>query len=106
MLYLTIDDLKQHLRIDGDDEDELLEEYLETAQDDAETYMRRPIYSANPDDNPVTDDPDKIPPQIKQFLRVTVGDYYRNRENQQDKTYTTYYPHLLDRFISYKLYGE
>lgn len=47
-LYITLADIKRHLRIDGDDEDALLTDYIEAAQGQAETYMRRPIYSADP----------------------------------------------------------
>lgn len=101
MLYVTLADVKAHLRIDGTEEDTLLAEYIEAAQAMAETIMHRPIYSENEDDDPVTTDSSKIPPQISQFLRVTVGDYYRNRENQQEKSFTTYFAHLLDAFIKY-----
>ena len=101
MLYITLSDVKAHLRIDGTDEDTLLTEYIEAAQAMAETIMHRPIYSESEEDDPVTTDSSKIPPQISQFLRVTVGDYYRNRENQQEKSFTTYFAHLLDAFIKY-----
>lgn len=102
-LYITLDTLKAHLRLDPDDtsEDALLIQYIEAAQEDAETRMRRPIYSEDTDANPVTDDPEKIPAQIKQFILVTAGDLYRNRENQQEKQFTTYFQHLLDRWVDY-----
>lgn len=103
MLYVAVATLKSHLRIDADDtsEDALLSQYIETAQEDAETRMRRPIYSDDTDANPVTDDPEKIPAQIKQFILVTAGDLYRNRENRQEKSYTTYFDHLLDQWVDY-----
>lgn len=101
MLYVTLADVKAHLRIDGTDEDALLSQYVEAAQAMAETIMHRPIYSADPADNPVTTDSSKIPPQLAQFLLVTTGDFYRNRENQQEKSFTTYFSHLLDAFICY-----
>ena len=101
MLYVTLADVKAHLRIDGTDEDALLAQYIEAAQAMAETIMHRPIYSADSADNPVTTDSSKIPPQLAQFLLVTAGDFYRNRENQQEKGFTTYFSHLLDAFICY-----
>lgn len=101
MLYVSVATLKAHLRIDGTEEDALLEQYIKSAQEDAETRLRRPIYSADADANPVTTDPDAIPAQIIQFILVTAGDLYRNRENQQEKTFTTYFEHLLDRWIDY-----
>lgn len=101
MILVPLTLLKSHLRIDGNDEDELLEQYVETAQGEAETRIRRPIYSADPADNPVTTDPEAVPPQIVQFILLTAGDLYRNRENQQEKTFTTYFEHLLDRWVDY-----
>ena len=101
MLYVTLADVKAHLRIDGTDEDTLLSQYVEAAQAMAETIMHRPIYSENTADNPVTTDSSKIPTQVRQFILVTTGDFYRNRENQQEKGFTTYFCHLLDAFICY-----
>lgn len=101
MLYVTLADVKAHLRIDGTDEDALISQYIEAAQAMAETIMHRPIYSADTGDNPVTTDSSKIPTQVKQFILVTTGDFYRNRENQQEKGFTTYFCHLLDAFICY-----
>ena len=97
MLYVSVATLKAHLRIDGTEEDSLLEQYIKAAQEDAETRLRRPIYSADEAANPVTTDPEAIPAQIIQFILVTAGDLYRNREN----TFTTYFEHLLDRWIDY-----
>lgn len=101
MLYVSVATLKAHLRIDGTEEDALLEQYIKSAQEDAETRLRRPIYSTEEADNPVTTDVNAIPAQIIQFILVTAGDLYRNRENQQEKTFTTYFEHLLDRWIDY-----
>ena len=101
MLYVSVATVKAQLRIDDDAEDELIEQYIEAAQDDAETRLHRPIYSNNPEDNPVTDDPEAVPPLIKQYILVTAGDFYRNRENRQEKQYTTYFEHLLDKYIDY-----
>lgn len=102
MLYVSVATVKAQLRIDDDAEDELIAQYIEAAQADAEMRIHRPIYSDNAEDNPVTDDPEKIPPLIKQYILVTAGDFYRNRENQQEKQYTTFFEHLLDSFIDYR----
>lgn len=101
MLLVSVAQLKAHLRIDGSDEDDLLEQYIEAAQGEAETRLRRPIYSADADANPVTTDPETIPAQITQYILVTAGDLYRHRENQQEKTFTTYFQHLLDKWVDY-----
>ena len=101
MLYVTVATVKAQLRIDDDSEDELIAQYIEAAQEDAETRLHRPIYSDNAEDNPVTDDQEKVPALIKQYILVTAGDFYRNRENRQEKQYTTYFEHLLDQYIDY-----
>ena len=99
-LYVTVDQLKAHLRIDSDSEDLLLAQYIESAQEEAETRMRRPICSAT-DTDAVASTPENIPASIKQFILVTAGDFYMARENRQEKGYTLYYEHLLDRWVRY-----
>lgn len=99
-LYITIAQLKSHLRIDSDAEDEMLAQYIEAAQDEAETRMRRPICSAT-DEDAVASTSEQIPASIKQYILVTAGDFYMARESKQEKTYTEYYTHLLDRWIRY-----
>jgi hypothetical protein len=102
MLYVSVQSVKEQLRIDDDSEDEQIAGYIEAAQADAEARIRRPIYSENPEDNPVTTDPEAIPALLRQYILLTTGDFYRNRENKQEKQYTTYFEHLLDSFVDYK----
>lgn len=101
-LYVTVAQLKAHLRIDSDSdsEDLLLAQYIESAQEEAETRMRRPICSAT-DTDAVASTPENIPASIRQFILVTAGDFYMARENRQEKGYTLYYEHLLDRWVRY-----
>lgn len=99
-LYVSVAQLKAHLRIDSDSEDLLLAQYIESAQEEAETRMRRPICSAT-DTDAVASTPENIPASIKQFILVTAGDFYMARENRQEKGYTLYYEHLLDRWVRY-----
>lgn len=99
-LYVTVAQLKAHLRIDSDSEDLLLAQYIESAQEEAETRMRRPICSAT-DTDAVASTPENIPASIKQFILVTAGDFYMARENRQEKGHTLYYEHLLDRWVRY-----
>lgn len=102
MLYVTVATLKSHLRIDGSDEDSMLSQYILTAQEEAEQRMHRVIYSET-DENAVTNDLTKIPAGITQFILVTAGDLYKNRENRQEKSFTTYFQNLLDPWIRYDL---
>ena len=100
MLYVTVATLKSHLRIDGSDEDALLSQYILAAQEEAEQRMHRAIYSET-DENAVTNDLTNIPAGITQFILVTAGDFYKARENKQEKAYSTYFEHLLDPWIKY-----
>jgi hypothetical protein len=99
-LYVTISTMKAHNKIDNDVEDDLIRQYILTAQEEAEMRMHRPIYSAT-DETAVTNDKDNIPASIIQFILMTSGDLYRVRENQQEKKYETFCQHLLDRWIKY-----
>ena len=102
MLYVTVATLKSHLRIDGSEEDSLLSQYILAAQEEAEQRMHRAIYSET-DENAVTNDLQKIPPGITQFILVAAGDLYKNRENRQEKSFTVYFQNLLDPWIRYDL---
>lgn len=99
-MLISIDDIKAHLRIDGDDEDDLLEQYLSASIQDVELRTKRPLVSAT-DERAICSTEAELPAIIKQYLLLTIGDMYRNRENKQEKSYTTYFDHLLDAYIDY-----
>ena len=99
-LYVTVADVKNHLRIDNSDEDAQIRQYILTSQEQAEMIMHRPIYSAT-DERAVTNDATAVPASIKQFILVNTGDLYKNREGRQEKGYTQYFAHLLDAWIAY-----
>ena len=42
-ISITLETLKAHLKVDGDDEDELIQSYLDSAIAEAESYTRRPL---------------------------------------------------------------
>ena len=88
MQLVTTAEVKQHLRIDDNSEDTLIAQYILAAQDDAETITHRPLYSET-DPDAITDDPAKLPAAVKQFILITAGDYYRNRENRGEKQFSS-----------------
>ena len=100
MQLVTTAEAKQHLRIDDDSEDAQISQYILAAQDDAETITHRPLYSET-DPDAITDDPTKLPAAVKQFILLTTGDYYRNRENRGEKQFSVYFAHLLDAWVKY-----
>lgn len=97
--YLSIEEIKEHLRIDADDEDALLSHYCIASQQHAEAIMHRPIVGT--DEDAICADAADIPEDIKQYILCLVGDMYKYRENRQEKNFYTYFDHLLDRHIKY-----
>lgn len=78
-MLLTLDLIKQHCRIDSDDEDELLELYESAAQQHIENQLDRKLFASEvPDDvaNGLV-----ITPAIKQAMLMTIGHWYEHRES-------------------------
>lgn len=78
---LTLERLKAHLRIDGDEEDELLEQYIEAAvsylsgaaDNYRANYMRYPEYASKAD----------------MLTAILAAEFYQNRDNSvHDMSYT------------------
>ena len=92
---ISLDMLKMHLRLDGTDEDALLKHYLEASVKQVELITHRKLVGD------ICTGPEDLPADIKQWLMLTVGDMYKTRENEQEKSYTTYFKHLLDGYIDY-----
>lgn len=77
---LSIDVVKTHLRVDFDDEDELILLYINASVDYAESFLdRKLIKSENERKN--TDDL-VINESIKAALLLTIGTLYANREQE------------------------
>ncbi|WP_426773930.1 head-tail connector protein [Proteus faecis] len=80
MAFPTIEELKHQCNIDGDYDNNLLEQYLSAAIAEVKRLTNRNLYSDNvPDNDPMglllTDD-------INLRLRQMVGFWYENREGQ------------------------
>lgn len=88
-------ELKQHLRIDYDSDDKLLQVYYLTACSDVETVTKRKLYGD------ICESEEDLPPQIWQFIMLRIGDYYMQREMSSEKKYEVYYTHILDSFVNY-----
>lgn len=88
-------ELKQHLRIDYDSDDELLQVYYLTACADVETIAKRKLFGD------ICTSEEDLPPQIWQFIMLRIGDYYMQREMSSEKKYEVYYTHILDAFVNY-----
>ena len=90
-----LNELKQHLRIDYDNDDKLLQVYYLTACSDVETMTKRKLYGD------ICKSEEDLPPQIWQFIMLRIGDYYMQREMSSEKKYEVYYTHILDAFVNY-----
>ena len=64
-MYISVDDLKRHLNIDYDEDDQYL-----TA---IELYIQQPLSN-------LADDDGNLPSDLKMAVRILAGGFYANRE--------------------------
>ena len=96
-LPVTLDDLKKHLNIDINDDDDLLLEYEAAAVELAEHFMNREIIQRDDPQALCTSAAD-VPAAVKQYIRCQVGDFYKQREITAVGQFSTFYKHLLDPY--------
>jgi hypothetical protein len=73
MSITTLAEAKAHLRVIDNDEDELIQSYIDAAEAHVRNYLERPL-------EPWTDEVGTAPQNIKQAILLVVGDFYENRE--------------------------
>ena len=76
-MVLTVDEVKQHLRIDNDEEDTLIEGLIRQAQASAEDFCR------------VSFEDDTAPEPVRLAVMLMVSHYYENRDNPDRAVYGT-----------------
>ena len=96
-LPVSLDDLKKHLNIDIDDDDDLLLEYEAAAVEMAEHFMNREIIKRD-DQQALAASAADVPAAVKQYIRCQVGDFYKQREITATGQFSTFYRHLLDPY--------
>lgn len=96
-LPVEISDLKKHLNIDINDDDDLLLEYEAAAVEMAEHFMNREIIQRD-DAQALSTTPAGVPAGVKQYIRCQVGDFYKQREITAVGQFATFYKHLLDPY--------
>jgi uncharacterized phage protein (predicted DNA packaging) len=69
MSVLEIDDLKAHLNISDDVDDQLIAARIEAAEAFVDRWIATPLAELDP-----------VPPDLKQAVRLLVGHWYENRE--------------------------
>ena len=75
-MILTIEEVKAHLRIQHDEEDELIEGFIAQAQAVAEDYCRVQFE-------------DTAPEPVRLAMLLMVSHYYENRDNPDRQVYMT-----------------
>lgn len=75
-MILTADDVKLHLRIESDDEDEYIDTLILQAQAAAEDFCRTAFE-------------DDAPHPVRLAVLLMVSHYYENRDNPDRTVYTT-----------------
>ena len=75
-MILTIEEVKAHLRIQHDEEDELIESFIAQAQAVAEDYCRVQFE-------------DTAPEPVRLAVLLMVSHYYENRDNPDRQVYMT-----------------
>ena len=73
-MILTIEEVKAHLRIQHDEEDELIEGFIAQAQAVAEDYCRVQF-------------DDTAPEPVRLAVLLMVSHYYENRDNPDRQVY-------------------
>ena len=75
-MILTIEEVKAHLRIQQDEEDELIEGFIAQAEAVAEDYCRVQFT-------------DPAPEPVRLAVLLMVSHYYENRDNPDRQVYMT-----------------
>nr|DAK61207.1 MAG TPA: Head Tail Connector Protein [Caudoviricetes sp.] len=71
--YVTLPELKQHLNVDFDDDDEYIKGLVIPVQLEIEAYLNNPLESYVKDG--------EIDRRIWHAIRIEVADFYANRES-------------------------
>lgn len=77
-MILTVDEVKVHLRIEDDEEDEYIESLIRQAQSTAEDFCRVSF-----------EDNNTAPEPVRLAVMLMVSHYYENRDNPDRAVYGT-----------------
>lgn len=99
MKYITVDDIKRHLYISFFDDDLILADMIDVAEDVVEKYL-------NTTYDELEDEDGNIPDSIIHAIKVMVGNLYNNREsvsfNAVPYRVPYSYEYLLQPYRNYK----
>lgn len=72
---ITLQEAKEFLRVDGDDEENLIASLIVAAQELTEDVLRRPLTELEP-----------LPETVRQAMLIVVATLYEERQISKDKT--------------------
>jgi len=78
-MVITLQEVKEHLRIDNDQEDGLITTFIQQAQATAEDFCRVSF----------DEDYDSPPEPVRLAVMLMVSHYYENRDNPDRQIYVT-----------------
>lgn len=97
-MYVTIEEIKQHLYIDFEADDALLADMIQAAEEIIEKYLNT-TYEALLNENGA------LPYPIKQAIKIMVGNLYANRESVSFNAYPSKIPYSYEYLLQpYKVY--
>lgn len=77
MNWLTLQEVKAHLRVEHDAEDALIEQQMRAAEDYVAQYLNRPVPWADDDGDPV-----EVPASVRAAALMIVSGLYYHRDAQ------------------------
>lgn len=99
MAVLTLDEIKAHLRLDGNEEDAHLTLLSEAAEDYAAQYLGRSLPWLDDSGAPVP-----VPASVRAALLLVIGDLYENREGVMVGTIAAVNP-TVERLLHFHRVG-
>jgi len=83
-MIVSLDEVKEHLRVETDDEDDLLESLIMQAQAVAEDFCRVSFSAVDEDGNETA-----VPEPVRLAIMLFVSHYYENRDIPDRVVYST-----------------
>ena len=72
-MHISIEDIKRHLNIDYEEDDQYLVDLIESAEAAIEKFIQQPLKDLEDSDG-------MIPADLRHAIRLMVGGFYANRE--------------------------
>lgn len=72
-MHITIEDIKRHLNVDYDEDDQYLTDLIESSESAIERFIQQPLKD-------LEDENGMLPADLKHAIRLMVGGFYSNRE--------------------------